>query len=540
MESGPGKGGTLAHRDLDPAAGQETGPWRTLLPGAIGAGHFLVLFNTGAFLPMIPQVAGSLGVNPAYVDWTQDGFFWAMAFAFPLAPWYAGLLGERRGLILAFAGFAAASALAAGTGGYGWFLAARIVQGLAGGLTMPLSLAAILRHDAPGRKNLGLVLWGVASVAPFSLGPVVGGWITDFPGWRWLFRLNVPVALGVVLFLALLLRDSGRTPGVSARPRLDVPGFLLLVLGVGAWQSAFNLGGLRDWLHSPWVTALLVGGTVCLLYFAVWSWNRPASLLPLDLLRRRNFTVAALGLFLAALWFQGTLALYVVQFQLAFGYTAFLVGLTLLPMAVLSKAGSMLTHSLLQRLDPRFVGVFALLGFAAGSFWISSYNRPASPEALLWPPLLLGAFLGTLFPPFVTLGLAGLEPPLAMRGAAFLNFLRSTGQAMGIPLVAALWERRNVLHRHFLVEDGAQAAAQFDLARKGLERHTGLTPAAARLFLARSVAHHAALLSFNEVFWCAGWVFAVLGVLLLLARPRKAAAVQDARVRLSMEELVEP
>ncbi len=536
-----GKGKVLANRDPGPAAGKGAGLEAFLLLGTIGVGHFLVLFNTGAYLPMIPRVAGSLGVNPAYVDWTQDDFFWAMAFAFPLASWYSGLLGERRGLLLAFLGFAGASAVAADTAGYGWFLAARIAQGLTGGMTLPLSLPVILRHYSPARKNIGLTLWGAASVAPFSLGPAVGGWMGDFPGWRWLFRLNVPVAMVVAVSLALLLREQKPRPDAVPRPRLDVLGLLLLVFGVGAWQSALNLGTMRDWLHSPTITALLVGGTAGILYFGVCSWNRPGSFLALDLLRRRNFAVAASGLFLAALCFQGTLALYVVQFQLSFGYTAFLVGLSLLPMAVLSKVGSMLTHHYLQRLDPRFLGVPALLGFAFGSFWIASCSRQPSPDALFWPPLLLGAFLGTLFPPFVTIGLAGLEKPMEMRGAAFLNFLRSTGQAMGIPLVAAFWERRNVLHHHFLVEDGAQAATQFQLAQRGLESSTGMAPPAARLVLARSISYHAALLSFSEVFWCAGWACSALCLLLLLARPEKAqVARKDTRSQQSLEELVEP
>ena len=146
-----------------------------LLNLVIGLGHLLVLFNTGAYLPMIPRVAGSLGVNPAYADWTQANFFLAMALAFPTATWFLNRWGEMRSLFGAFLAFALASAVCAQTSNYHWFLAARIVQGYAGGLTIPISLGVILRHYTPQRRNIGLTLWGVAAITPFTLGPTIGG-----------------------------------------------------------------------------------------------------------------------------------------------------------------------------------------------------------------------------------------------------------------------------------------------------------------------------------------------------------------------------
>lgn len=232
------------------------------------------------------------------------------------------------------------------------------------------------------------------------------------------------------------------------------------------------------------------------------------------------------------------MALYIVQFQLMLGYSAWLVGLLLLPLAIFSKLTSMLTHRYIHRLDARFVGFIALVGFSIGSFWVSSYNRPASMDELLWPQAMVSLFLGALFPPFAAIALSGLRGTAEMRGGAFLNLLRVSGQAMGIPIVGALWDRRRILHRHFLGEGNAMTREQLGSAQHILQLQ-GILPRAAHQLISNSIDHQAALLAFNEIFHFAGWAFLLLGVVLLLAK-HVTFAEPDARTRLAMEEMVEP
>ena len=502
---------------------------------AIGLGHFLVLFNTGAYLPMIPQVAGALGVNPSYVDWTQANFFLAMALAFPTAAWFLNRWGERRSLLGAFFAFALASAVCAVSHDYGWFLAARMLQGYAGGITIPISLGVLLRHYLPPRRNMGFTLWGLAAITPFTFGPVIGGWITDTLGWRWLFYFNVPIAITAALIIATLL--TGRE-AEHRHPALDWPGLLFLLIGMGALQCALNLGEIDDWLRSTTILWLSFTAASALLCFGAWEWNSPHPLLELRFLRRHNFLIGGLGLFLTMLCFQGTMALYVVQFQLTLGYSAWLAGLLLLPMAIFSKLAAMLTQYYVRRIDPRVIGFVALLGFSVSSFWISSYNHPASLDELLWPQAMTGLFLGALFPPFASIALSGLRDTAEMRGGAFLNFLRVSGQAMGIPVVAALWDRRRILHRHFLGEGNAMVQEQLRSARHVLQERN-IIPEAAHQLLVTGIDHQAALLAFNEIFYGAGWTFLALGAVLLLAK-HVVFAEPDAHTRLALEQMVEP
>ena len=494
-----------------------------LLNLVIGLGHFLVLFNTGAYLPMIPRVAGSLGVNPAYADWTQANFFLAMALAFPTATWFLNRWGEMRSLLGSFLAFALASAVCAQTSNYDWFLAARVVQGYASGLTIPISLGVILRHYTPQRRNIGLSLWSIAAITPFTLGPTVGGWITDTLGWRWLFYLNIPIAIAVALISAILL--VGRE-AEHRHPPLDWPGLIFLMIALAALESALNSGEIISWWRSNTIIFLAIIGAAALVFFALWEWHSTHPLLELRFLRRRNFLIGAIGLFFTALFFQGTMAIYIVEFQLTMRYSAWMVGLLLLPMAIFSKLSATLTQHFLNHIDARILGMIALLGFSAGSFWVSSYNRTASFDELLWPQILVGMFLGGLFPPLIAIALSGLRGAAEMRGTAFLNLLRVCGQAMGIPIMATLWGRRFIFHEHFLTEDNAAGTH-------------GISTSVGHDTLTKQIAHHAALLTFNEIFYIAAWGFLTVAGLLLLAK-RVVFAEPDVRVRRALEELAEP
>lgn len=493
-----------------------------LLNLVIGLGHFLVLFNTGAYLPMIPHVAGSLGVNPDFADWTQADFFLAMALAFPTSPWLLHRWGEMRVLTVAFVMFALASGVCAVTNHYDSFLIARIVQGYVGGLSIPVSLQIILRHYHPQRRNIGLGLWGIAALTPFTLGPVIGGWITDTIGWRWLFYVNIPIAITVALVSLILLFEREME---HRHPPLDWRGLIFLVIALAAGESALNIGETLSWWRSHVIICLGITGLIALLLLVIAEWYTPHPLLDLRLLKRRNFLIGSVVLFFTALFFQGSIAIYIVGFQLVMGYSAWMVGLLILPMAIFSKISFMLTQRLLNRLDARILAVISLTGFSAASFWVASYNHPASFSELLWPQAFVGIFLGSLFPSIIAIALSGLSGPAEIRGTALLNVLRLSGQAMGIPLIATLFDRRMIFHAHFLAEGQSSLA---DLPTSLLNH----------IRTAELLKQHAAMLAFNEIFYIAAWGF-LMGAGLLLLSKAVVYAEPDIRLRRAIEELVD-
>lgn len=495
---------------------------------AIGLEHFLVLFNGGAYLPMIPRIIGSLGRNPLYGDWTQDLYFLSLGLGLPLGRWVSQKFSDRDGLLFCLAVIFFASLVNATSREYVPFLAARIVAGLAGGLSIPLSLNLLLRHYHSDWHDHGLFLWGIAAITPFAIGPFIGGWIDDAWGWRWLFILNLPILL--LSFLGIWLWEPPKRQG--ERPSMDWLGYALLVASLGSLEMLCNLGSKDDWWRSSEIR-LLAGLTLVLGMATVW-WLRRQILPALDLhsFRHRNFRVAAVGILLTALVFQGTLALLIVQYQLSFGYSARAIGEILLGLAIFAPASATFAHWYLGRHDPRPLALVSLLLLGGAAWWLSSYDLPVSPSSLVEAPMLVGLGLGGAFAVWARIGLWGLSGPTEQRAAVVLNLLRSTGQAMGIPLTAALWERRLDLHRHFLVEVQGSNLSFWHAAQHHFANIPGL--------LATSVRQHAAMLAFNEIFYLAAWIFGGLALWSLLSRAPEEKNTESVAEQTAIAELVEP
>ena len=500
---------------------------------SIGLGHFLVLFNGGAYLPMIPKIAGSLGCNPGYVDWTQDLYFLGLGLAFPLAPWVRSRLGDKDGLLLAFALFAGASMVNAISTDYACFLFARIVAALAGGLTIPLSLSLLLSHYHESSKSRGLFLWGWASITPFAFGPFLGGLLADTWGWRWLFMLNIPLA--VLVFLGIWAwEDAGHN---RAKHDMDWLGYGFLVAALGCAVMLGNFWDVDGWWDTPRSQWLVVGLVISLSALFLWAWPHPQPVIDLRLLRQRNFSLAALGILLTGFFFQGLLAALVVLYQLQFGFSAYRIGLLLLPMAIFAPLSAAFSHWYLRRHDPRWLGLVAMALLSIAAFWMSSWALPVSPDTLHGPPLLVGLALGAVFGVWARIGLLGLGIAEEQRAASLLNLLRSSGQALGIPAIAVFWERRSDLHRHFLIADPSQQALAWDASLRALSAR--LTPAGAQDYLSGQVALHAGSLAFNEIFYVGGWAFLGLAILVLFTHPARASAEPMAE-QMAVAEMVEP
>jgi DHA2 family multidrug resistance protein len=513
--------------------------WRfVLLNAGLGLGHVLVLFNAGAYIAMLPHVAGSLGVAPSFATWTQTDFMIGLALAFPLSGWLSARFGDPKVLSAAFAGFALASLGCALAGTLPEFLAWRVLLGLTGGLTLPTGQRLVLGAFPDDRKALGLAIWSLFTLGPFTLGAPVGGWLADERGWRWLFYLNIPLGLAVGGITAFLFRHRAFEP--SPR-RFDTVGFLLLAVILGGTQTLLNMGNDFDWWNAPLLAGLAAVVGAALLYLIAWLRRTPAPIIDPSLFGSRNFTIGLVGLSLGFLCFQGLLSLLIVQLQLLLGYSSFLAGLVFLPMAVFAKPVATHMHELAKRVDARLLASLNLFGFAAVYFWISGYDRAESFEQILWPKLAEGLCLGTFFVPLTTLMLHGLPPRLQACAAEFAGLSRIAAGAFGITLAGVMLYRRTPFHQSRFVE---RLTAFDSITDATLERLTGqgFGDAAALVKLGRIVTRQAGLLALNEAFWAAGWVFVGLALLVWLARPTHLpadATPQEDLRETALEELIE-
>ena len=509
--------------------------WRlTTLQTGLALGHLAVLFNAGAYIAMLPRVAGGLGVPPSFGTWTQTDFMMGLALGLPLS----GALTARRGLErtahAALLVFAAASVVCAAADSLPPFLAGRIALGLAGGVLLPASQKLSLNAFPEHRKDFGLTLWVLLALTPFSLGTAFGGWLAEEAGWRWLFYLNVPI---VLLAAAAIPSGPVVSPPTGDRPSFDAWGFVLAALALFGAQTLLNQGNDLDWMDSRWLLALVITVALAAGRLVLRTRTTPQPILALDLLARRNVAIGAAGLTLGFLCFQGLLSLLIVQAQLVLGYSSALAGMMFLPLFVLAKPGAYIAHALSRRFDARWLASANLAGFALVYFWISRYDNPAAFDQMLWPKLAEGLCLGTFFAPLTAILLHGLPAAEQGRVAELAGLMRLAAGAFGITLAGVVLYRRTPFHQSRWVEQLTHLDPYTLPALKHLMR-LGYGETAAMARLTRTVTQHAAILAINEAFWMAGWIFLGLSGLVWLAHPTRARA-EPSRLEAALEELLE-
>jgi DHA2 family multidrug resistance protein len=221
--------------------------WRFILFNIVlGLGHMIVLFGVGSYIVLLPHVTGDLGgVLPSFGTWAQTDFMIALALAFPIARWLSGRFGDYRLFIAAFVVYAFASYLCAISPSLWLFLPARILLGFSGGITLYIGQSLFLKEYPDQLKLLGLGIWGLVTLMPFTISFPIGGAIADELGWRYLFYLNIPLALAIAGITGSLLAGRGFE---RSRTGFDGIGFVLLALLIGSIQTILNQGNDFDWL----------------------------------------------------------------------------------------------------------------------------------------------------------------------------------------------------------------------------------------------------------------------------------------------------
>lgn len=480
---------------------------------ALLTGHILVLFNAAIYVAAIPKASADLGVAPSFGTWAQTYFMMGWALAVPLANWLGVRFGRVRVLLWSLSAFLLASAICAMAPEFPLFLLGRILLGFPGGLTLLLSNAVALHSWPPERRVEFTNLWAMAALTPLALGGALGGWIIDNLGWRWLFYLNLPVGLLVLVTVAATLaRENQGQPAW----RFDWVGYALLTVIMAGTHTLLNLGNDWDWWNSQLLITVTLGTLAALLYWIVWELATPYPAVDLRLLyKHRNFLIGVLCLAVGFFFIQGLYSFLIVRLQLIFGYETWLAGLAFLPL-ILAKPMVAFGHLLMRRVDLRLLISVDLLGFALAFSWFGRLDRSAWLEQLHWPMILEGICLGVFFPPLTALILAGVHPRYHRRTLEQANILRMAAGSWGISTMGVIAYLRTGFHRPHLVEGFTPADHRFYelLGRLG---EAGLTPEAARMKLEQLVAQQAGILGFNDPFLLAAIVFVVLAGLTWLA-----------------------
>jgi DHA2 family multidrug resistance protein len=485
---------------------------------ALGLGHFVTVLSAGAYLPMLPYVAGSLGEALAHAVWGQSNYFTAMGAAFLITRPLTRRHGPRRMAIAAYLLFAlAALGVLLSWRSFVLITVARTVQGFAAGLSITPALSLLLEHYRPARQTVGLSLWGLALFMPFSVGPLLGGWCAYVLGdWRWLF---VGSALATLLVAGMIWALTGARPAPGRNQSVTEP-LLLFGLFSGAalaLQQFFNVG-LANALTSGGarLQPLAALAAILALMFVMMNASARHPLIRPALFKHRDYALGLVILCLAFVGLQSSIVQTLIRLQTIDGYTAWHAGLLFLPLLVTSKPCNLLAQSWLKgERDPRVVACLALLGLAASFYWMGQIARPAPWLTLLWPQFGEGAALGLLFISLNGIALRHVPGEEQLHALDVLNTSRNLAAGLAITWSDIGWDHLLAGHRGFLTAaDSGNAQRYLDTIA------ASAAPASGTLgrLLNTTLAHQAGWLNLNTLFNSLALLFLSLIALVWLSR----------------------
>ncbi len=394
----------------------------------------------------LPHMQGALGVSQDQTGWVLTSYIVAAAICMPLTGFLAARLGRKRLFVGAVIGFTLTSMLCGAAQGIEQMVLFRLLQGVFGACLVPLSQAVLLDTWPRERHASAMALWGVGVMVGPILGPTLGGWLTEFYDWRWVFYINLPFGLLAWFGLAAFVRE---TP-VDRTRRFDLLGFALLSLGLGALQMMLDRGESLDWFASPEVVCegLLAGLALYLFVAHICTCEQP--FIEPGLFRDRNFSVGLLFIFMIGMILLATMALLPPFMQNLMGYPVLDVGQLLAPRGVGTMLAMMAVGRLAGRVDVRRL-IFLGLALTSLSLWeMTGFTAEVSGWDIVRSGFVQGLGLGLIFVPLSTLTFATLAPRYRTEGTALFSLMRNIGSSIGIAVVIGyLAQRTQANHAAF-------------------------------------------------------------------------------------------
>lgn len=408
-----------------------TGAGRWLLVGTI-LGTAVVFIDSTVVNVALPAIQADLGGGVSGLQWTIDSYLLALSALILVGGSLADLYGRRRMYVLGLVGFGAASLLCGLAPNIGFLIAARALQGVAGALLVPGSLAILEASFRPSDRSTAIGAWtGWAGIGP-ALGPFVGGWLVDAISWRWVFLVNLPfVAAAVVVSLRHVPESRGR----GGATRLDVPGAITGALGLVGVVFALIEGPVRGWTD-PLVLACAVLGTVLLGAFLVIEARSPVAMLPLSIFRSRTFsgvnatTVAVYGAL------GGVFFLLVIQLQQSMGYSALEAGVASLPVTLIMLVLSPRVGRLLTTVGPRWPMTLGPLVIAFGLLLMVRVEPGATYATSVLPAVVVfGLGLSVTVAPLTATALAAVDADHSGLASGVNNLAARVAQLLAVALL---------------------------------------------------------------------------------------------------------
>jgi len=419
-------------------------PWAVLL--VVSLGFFMTLLDLTIVNIAIPDMIAKLHASLDDILWVLNAYALVLAVLVITAGRLGDLIGPRPMFTAGIAVFTAASAACGAAPSPGWLIGFRAVQGLGAAMLMPQTLTIITNTFPPERRGAAFGVWGaVAGVATIA-GPTLGGLLVTAFDWRWIFFVNLPFGILVLILTPIIIPNV--VPG--RRHRLDIPGVLLasaalLAICYGLVEGQkYSWGTITGFISIPLILGLGVLLLVAFLLVQRMTQGQEP-LVPFALFRDRNYAVTNWVSGVLAIGMMGIFLPLTIYLQSVLGFSALKAGLALAPASLVSLFVAPAAGRLTDKIGGKYILMSGLVLFAIGIGWIGLIAKPDSNWPVFVAPLLVtGLGMGCIFAPLVTTAMRNVKPQLAGAASGVLNTVRQVGLVIGTAAVGALLQNRLV------------------------------------------------------------------------------------------------
>lgn len=408
-----------------------------------GLAALLEMVDTSIVNVAVPTMMGNLGATLDEISWVVTGYIIANAVILPLAGWLALRIGRRRyyvGCIIVFTGASVACGFAPNLVVLVLF---RILQGLAGGALLPTSQGLMQEALPPEQAGMASALYGMVIIVGPTIGPPLGGYLTDHFGWRSIFNINLPLGvLAAAMALAFVkdheLEGKHKRSDVRKHP-IDYIGLGLLVVGIGALQFMLERGQADDWFDSNVIRACAALSAIGGAGFVWWELRTQYPIVELRLFKVPNLRYGAIMMAAIGFILYGLIFFVPIFCATTLGLTATQTGILFIPGALMSGLMMPFVGIQIRRRDPRQLVIVGLLCVCV-SIAMLAYSSPQTGEHdIFWPLLIRGAGMAFLFTPINAVVLSSFSGPQIGQVAGIANLFRQLGGSLGIAILSTLF-----------------------------------------------------------------------------------------------------
>ena len=392
----------------------------------------------------LPYMQGNLSATQDQINWVLTSYIVAAAIMTPVTGFLSARFGRKRVFLVSVVGFTVASILCGMAGSLTDMVIFRLLQGVFGAPLVPLSQSVLLDSYPRHQHGSAMALWGIGVMVGPILGPTLGGYLTEYYNWRWVFYINVPVGIAAFLGLSAYLTETK-----TSKVALDWIGFLTLSIAIGSLQMMLDRGEQVDWFESEEVIIETVLAILCFYLFVVhtMTYKKGKPFIDPQAFKDRNFTIGLMFAFMVGSILLSTIALLTPYLQNLMGYPVLTAGLVMAPRGMGTMFAMFIVGNLINRVDPRGLVLFGMVLLAYSLHTMTGFTPDISQYDIVRTGVIQGFGFGFIFVPLSTVTFSTLDPQYRTQGTALFSLVRNIGSSIGISFVVFLLTRNTqVMH----------------------------------------------------------------------------------------------